>query len=170
MIILGYFFTVLNYIFYCSSRFQKEKKNILLLDVFAKIATIISFYLLGSLTGALNMGISLVLLFVASYKERAKNRFNPIISFMIFSAFFISYIGMCIYSFVGISSILITITSLMTLIAIWWLPPQKMRVTGAIVSVLYLAYQISIKNWAGLLEIFVIISNIVSYKKYKKKD
>lgn len=34
----------------------------------------------------------------------------------------------------------------------------------------YLAYQISIKNWAGLLEILVILSNFFSFLKYKKSD
>ena len=31
-------------------------------------------------------------------------------------------------------------------------------------------YQISIKNWAGLLEILVILSNLFSFLKYKKSD
>lgn len=33
---------------------------------------------------------------------------------------------------------------------------------------IYLAYQISIKNWAGLLEILVILSNLFAFLKYKK--
>ena len=36
-------------------------------------------------------------------------------------------------------------------------------------SITSLFYQISIKNWAGLLEIVVICSNILSFAKYKKE-
>ena len=41
---------------------------------------------------------------------------------------------------------------------------------GGLNSFLFLGYQISIKNWAGLLEILVIISNFASFLKYKKKS
>ena len=45
-----------------------------------------------------------------------------------------------------------------------------MRFLGVPCSVLYLEYQISIKNWVGLLEILVILSNIISFRKYKKLE
>lgn len=36
-------------------------------------------------------------------------------------------------------------------------------------SVSSLLYQISIQNWAGLLEIIVICSNVLSFSKYKNE-
>lgn len=69
----------------------------------------------------------------------------------------------------GISSILVFLTSSISLLSIWWLKPQKMRIAGMATSITSLLYQISIKNWAGLLEIVVICSNILSFAKYKKE-
>lgn len=40
MIWLGYLFTVLNYACYCLSRFMKQKKNMLLLDLVSKVFTV----------------------------------------------------------------------------------------------------------------------------------
>ncbi|MBO4643116.1 MAG: YgjV family protein, partial [Alphaproteobacteria bacterium] len=54
------------------------------------------------------------------------------------------------------------------LFCVWWLSPQKIRFIGGFNSFLYLAYQISIKNWAGLIEIFVIVSNFAAFFKNKE--
>lgn len=168
MIIIGYIFTILNYICYCSSRFFKSKKHILLLDLAAKVFTIFALYCFDSLTGSYIMLISFLLLIVANSKER-QNNLNKWISLAGFISFVLLYTIALILTYQGISSILIFITSIITLICIWWLNPQNMRLVGVFNSFLYLGYQISIQNWAGLLEITVIISNILSFIKYKKK-
>jgi len=72
-------------------------------------------------------------------------------------------------TYVGISSILVTLTASIKLFCVWFLPPQQMRFLGGINSFTFLAYQISIKNWAGLLEIFSLFSNFSSFIKYRKK-
>lgn len=167
MEIFGYIFTIINYVLYCSSRFCKEKKNMLVLDILAKICTILSFVFLNSMTGAVVMFISIILLLIARYKETNSIKTN--ISIFLFSIFVIFYIVNMVITFNGIPSVLITITALITLFSIWWLSPQNMRKVGAFNSVLYLCYQISIKNWAGLLEILVILSNLISFIKYNKK-
>ena len=59
--ILGYIFTVLNYISYCSSRFMKKKKDMLALNLLAKVFTVLSLFFLNSLTGAYNMIIAIIL-------------------------------------------------------------------------------------------------------------
>lgn len=169
MVILGYVFTVINYVCYCISRFAKEKKTILLLDVVAKIFTIMGLYCLGSLTGSYNMILMLILLLVANYKERNTEKFGIIATVTGYIVFQVIYLVICYYTFCGLSSLLVTISSSVTLLCIWWLSPQKMRVVGGFNSFVYLSYQISIRNWAGLIEIFVIISNFVAFWKYKHK-
>lgn len=168
MIITGYILTILNYICYCSSRFLKSKKNILLLDLAAKIFTIFALYCFGSLTGSYIMLISFLLLIAANIKER-QNNLNKWISIAGFVMFILLYVIALIFTYQGLSSILIFTTSIITLVCVWWLNPQNMRLIGVFNSFLYLGYQISIQNWAGLLEITVIISNILSFIKYKKK-
>ena len=163
IIFLGYFFTFINYVCYCISRFVKTKQMMLFLDLIAKIFTIAGLYCLGSLSGAYLFCITFFLLIVANIKEKQKKRW--VIGYWIFQGLYIFILGS---AFEGISSVLVFTTSSITLYCIWWLPPQKMRIIGGWNSILYLLYQISIKNWAGLIEIAVIYSNFAAYLKYKK--
>lgn len=168
MTILGYILTIFNYIFYCGSRFCKEKKNMLILDIFAKIATILSFICFKSTTGAMVMILSITLLVVARYKE--KKELSKFTLITIYALYIMAYICNMLFTYTGIASILVSLTAFITLTSIWWFNPQNMRKAGIITSIIYTIYQISIKNWSGLLEILVIIANILSYKKYKKQN
>ena len=164
MIILGYIFTVINYFLYCLSRFVRDKKNMLLIDLLAKIFTVLGLYCLGSLSGAYSFGITFFLLIVANIKERLGVKW--IVGFIFFQ---VLYTLILILTYQGISSILIFIVSSLKLTSTWWLIPQKIRIVGMCNSVLFLGYQIAIKNWAGLLEIFVMLSNLIAYLKYQSQ-
>lgn len=161
---LGYVFCVIGYVFYCMSRYGKDKKLMLTLDMCCKIFTIFSFYFLGSLSGAYSFFIGFFVLLLSNIKVRLDKRWYPL--YFVFEGL---YILILIWQYAGISSILVFITSSVTLICIWFLPPQKMRAVGIVNSCIYLSYQISIANWAGLLEILVIISNALSFIKYHSK-
>lgn len=78
------------------------------------------------------------------------------------------YIVITVITFAGVSSILVFTSSSISLFSLWFLPPQKMRVVGIYNSFIHLFYQLSIKNYAGFLECFVILSNLTSYLKYKR--
>lgn len=160
---LGYLFTILNYIFYCISRFCKKKHQMLALDLLAKSSTIVALFCLHSLSGAYSMLVSFLVLIVANIKIRRNGRW--LLGYVMFQ---LILIVIMIWQFAGISSILICITSTISLTSIWWLSPQKMRIAGMATSFSSLLYQLSIRNWAGLLEIVVICSNIISFIKYKK--
>ena len=164
MIWQGYLFTALNYVCYCLSRFMKHKKMMLLLDLLAKILTIIGLYCLNSLSGAYIFIAVFFTLIVTNIKERLNKRWLS--GYIFFQAL---YVVILFYTYVGWSSILVTLSSSVNLVCLWWLPPQQMRVVGGLNSFIFLAYQISIKNWAGLLEILVILSNLFAFLKYWKK-
>ena len=163
MIWLGYFFTAVNYECYCLSRFMRHKKMMLLLDLLAKVFTSIGLYCLNSLSGAYVFIAVFFMLIVANIKERLNKRW--LLGYIFFQSV---YLIILYFTYVGISSILAITTVSVTLFCIWWLPPQQMRVVGGLNSFTFLAYQISIKNWAGLLEILVIVSNFLAFMKYKK--
>ncbi|MBQ9035213.1 MAG: YgjV family protein [Alphaproteobacteria bacterium] len=163
MIWLGYFFTVLNYLCYCLSRFMKHKKMMLLLDLLAKVFTALGLYFLDSLSGAYIFMAVFFMLIVANIKERLNKRW--LLGYVFFQSL---YLTILFYTYGGISSVLVVTTVSVTLFCIWWLPPQQMRFIGGLNCFTYLAYQISIKNWAGLLEILVILSNLFSFLKYRK--
>lgn len=159
----GYIFTAVNYVFYCVSRFQRDKKDILFLNLFAKFFTIIGLYCLDSLTGAGVMCLS----FVACILTYLKEKYDWQLTVFYWILLMLSVL-IFVNTFAGISSVLVFVTLVMNLTANWWFSPQQMRFTASVGSVLYLAYQISIANWAGLLEIFSFISNTVSYLKYRR--
>lgn len=163
MIWLGYLFTAINYGCYCLSRFMKNKKMMLFWDLMAKVFTALGFYFLGSLSGAYLFVAGFFMLITANVKEQLAKKWLPV--YIFFQTLYLAVL-FCTYN--GISSILFTITASVTLFCVWWMPPQKMRIIGAWNSFLFLAGQISIRNWAGLLEILVIISNFMAFFKYKK--
>jgi hypothetical protein len=144
---------------------MKQKQLMLLLDLLAKIFTIIGLYLLDSLSGASSFIVMFLLLIVANIKEKLNKKW--LFGYLLFQ---LLYLIVLFYTYEGISSVLVVLSSSITLLCIWWLPPQQMRFVGGLNCFVFLAYQISIKNWAGLLEILVIISNLFSYLKYRKAN
>lgn len=136
----------------------------LLLDLVSKVFTALGFYFLDSLSGVYTFIVVFFLLIVANIKERLEKRW--LCGYLFFQSL---YIAILFYTYAGISSILVFSAVSITLVSIWWLPPQQMRIVGALNSFTFLAYQISIKNWAGLLEILVIVSNFAAFIKYKTK-
>ena len=163
MVVLGYLFTIATYTLLCISRFMKNKKMMLTLDLFSKILMPISFYCFNSYSGVYIFIAVFLMLFVANIKERMKKKWLPL--YLLFQTL---YLIILYFTYAGISSILVVITVSVALYTTWWLPPQQMRIIGAFNGMTYLSYQLSIQNWAGLLEIFVIISNFISYFKAKK--
>lgn len=141
LIVLGYTFTTVNYILYCLSRFLRHKKSMLLMDLAAKIFTILGLYCLGSLSGAFAFGIILFSLILANLKERLHKRWLPI-----YLLLQMAHITSLVLTYQGLPSILVFTTASISLFANWWLPPQKLRFTGGCNTLIYLAYQISIKN------------------------
>lgn len=164
-LLMGYLFTVFNYVFYCTSRFCSKKHRMLTLDLLAKLSTFLALFFLNALSGAYSMLVSFLVLIVANVKIRRNARWLP--GYILFQ---VVLIAIMIWKFAGISSVLVCFTSTVSLISIWWLSPQKMRIAGITTSISSLMYQLSIQNWAGMLEIIVICSNIVSFITYKRKN
>ena len=76
MNILGYVLTVFNYLFYCISRFKKEKHQILYIDIISKLFVIASLWVFNSMSGVYMVSIQLLLLFVVYYKTKKKKFHN----------------------------------------------------------------------------------------------
>lgn len=167
MLIIAYIATLMSYLCYCRSRYCKTKKNMVSLDLASKLFSIVALVLMGSLTGGFNMALSFVLLIIIRIRE--KRNFSEIANVLLFSVFLCGYIGILIFTFQGLPSVLTFLTSSLTLTGLCFLSPQGMRKIGIFASSLYLCYMLSIKNWVGLLEILVLFSNITSYLYYKKR-
>lgn len=161
---LGYLFTVFNYVFYCSSRFRRKKTKILGLDLLAKLSMILATFFLGSLSGSYSMMVSFSILIAANIKEKKEKQWTA--GYVLFQLLLVAILA---FRFEGISSVLVFLTSSVSLLSVWWLAPQKMRIASMVTSITSLLYQMSILNYAGLLELIVIGSNILSYLRYRKE-
>lgn len=164
MILLGYIFTVLNYFSYCISRFAKTKLTMLYMDLLSKIFMVIALYCFRSIGGSLSFVVSFILLIIATVKER-RTKYWP----TGYALFQFMYLAIMAATFDGVASILIFITMSIKLYALWWMRPQGMRMLGIVASLFFIAYQLTIHNWAGLLEICVMASNATSFIKYRNK-
>ena len=141
---------------------MRHKKDMLLMDLLATAFTILALYCVGSISGAFSFCVIFLVLIFANIKERVKKKWTGF-----YVLFQVLYLLILIYAYQGISSVLVFTTSTIGLFYTWWLPPQKMRLIGGYNSILFLAYQISIKNWPGLLEILIALSNFAAYLKYR---
>ena len=164
-VLLGYFFTVLNYAFYCSSRFCRKKYQMLFWDLLSKISFVTALLCLGAFSGAYSMIITFCYLVCANIKERKNCRW-PLL-YVFFQALLIFVM---VWNFEGISSVFVVLSTSIALLSVWWLRPQKMRIAGITANVMTLCYNISLKNWAGLCELAVIASNLTSFLKYRRES
>lgn len=162
---LGYIFTIISYAVYCVGRYCKNKSGMLYTDILSKIIASAGFLYLRSYTAVGNMLGGIAVLCMASLKEKKHKKWT-----LMYVLLELMYVVILLNTMQGISSLIIFITSTISLYNIWWYTPQKMRVVGIVNSIIYIGFQISIKNWAGFLEIFVISSNISSYLKYRKES
>ena len=132
-------------------------------DLLAKCSVCAALFCLGSLGGSYSMMVSFFVLIAANIKERKGRKWTAL--YVLFEALLVAIL---IREFAGISSVLVFLTGSISLLSIWWLPPQRMRIASLVTSSTSLLYMLSIRNWAGLLEIFVLGSNALSYLKYRK--
>ena len=160
MVILGYLFTVLNYACYCLSCFMKKKATMLAWNLLSKVFITLALYCLDSLSGAYVSMAVFFLLIVANIKERLHKEW--LWGYIFFQSL---YLIILYTTYAGLSSILVVLTVSINLFGIWFLPPQQMRLLGSIGCFTYLGYQMSIKNWAGVLEIAALLSNVFSFIK-----
>lgn len=164
MKIAGYILCVVNYICVCAGRYCRQKKHIVMFELLAKVFTVVSLYCLGSLTGAYMFFVSLVNLIVCNINEHRGTGTK-----VLYYVFETAYIAVTILTFKGISSVLVFTTSSITLYCLWFLNPQQMRLLGIVNSCIFTMYQISIGNIAGMLEVFVLVSNLTAFVHYRKE-
>lgn len=166
MLVLGYLFMILNYISFCLGIFCREKKWILTLEVLSRLFTILGLYCFNSLTGAYNSILLLIALSILNIRERiSDNKMTWL--YVIFQ----SVLCVIFYkTYIGVSSILVFVSSSVCLFHNWFMPPQLMRLIGGCNCVIYLIYQLSIGNWAGFSELIVIVCTFSSYIKYRREE
>ena len=159
--------TIMMFICLGKSYYSTDRKDVILLNVYAQIFQILSTLLLKGFTGtvmSLVMLASDIIIYI-NYKknEKVTKRNNTLILIILFA--FI--IGLSIITYDGILSLLSVIATIILLIGIWQEDMRVYRFTGIIGSLLWLFYYIYLKSiFAIVLESVLLVATIISY--YKK--
>ena len=165
--ILGYTFSIINYAFYGIGRFMKKKSAILAFCLLSLLAAAISCYFFNSLSGYYLLLTQIVIVLLAYIKE--KKPFPKVVQYAIYVAAQLFITLATIFTFQGISSIFCYISVTIGILSNWWFNEQKIRNCGVAICFFSFLYNMSIKNYIGVLELAIMIMNIVSYCIYKNK-
>ena len=165
LFILGQILTLISYLIFWYSRFEKNKKNILLLDNISRIFAIVAFIFLGTYDGIKNT-IYVILRNILGQITDKKEKHYKIISFLLMLSILVL---MYIFNFNGISTICIAICGIANLYGTIMCNEQGIRIFGMIGSGFYTAFMLITGNIIGTIcEVICFIVMLISYLKYRK--
>ena len=163
--VLGLILTFVAYATYWVSRFLSTKKGILTWDLISKVITIISMWMLGSWTGVWGHAASIFREISVLYHEKVKKKLIGLFIITI-----LIRVAVLMFAYEGFASWMAFITWIIAVNAMWWGNEQQIRFYGIIGNFFYIAFQIMIANWVGMVcEVVVLICNVTSLMYYKKK-
>ncbi len=157
------------YILLSRSYFQKTKKKIIYMQIFAYIFFIIHFYLLSGVSGALCniIGLCALISIYISDKKRSKNKRKLTWLFIII----LWIVNLLEYQ--NIFSIFPMVAITIVIISFLENKPSYIRVMGAIASICWLIYGIAYKSYISiffnLITLIEITMAIIQYSKKKRK-
>ena len=160
-------FTIMMFICLGKSYYSTNRKDVILLNVYAQMFQSISTLLLKGFTGAAMSLVMLISNIVIYIKYKKKEKITKSDSAFILVGLFTIIIGLSIITYDGVLSLLSVLAAIILLIGIWQEDIRVYRIMGIIGSFLWLFYYIYLKSiFAIILETILIIATIISY--YKK--
>lgn len=163
--ILGQILTLISYLIFWYSRFEKNKKNILLLDNISRIFAIVAFVFLGTYDGIKNTIYVILRNILGQITDKKGNKYKIITFLLMLSILVLMYI----FNFNGISTICIAICGIVNLYGTIMCNEQGIRIFGMIGSGFYTAFMLITGNIIGTIcEVICFIVMLISYLKYRK--
>lgn len=156
---IGYFLLAISY-------FSKNKKDILIIQIFAYIGFTIHYYLLDAITGSMCnfIGLIIFLIMYAFSNNKNKNKEKILIMITIPALVIISAL-----TYQDIFSIFPIIASIISTISFLSNDENKIRFIGIISAICWFIYAIVSKSYAAIIfEIIIISSTIIAFLKNKK--
>lgn len=159
-------FTVLGVIFFIGSMQFKKKKDILLVQSFAASFYMISYFLVGAISGGITELLELIKDIVFYNYDKNKKKI-PLSLLLLFISLLI-IIGIIAYQ--GIYSIAPLIINLAYFISSYFKNPKYIRITILICAIIWIYYNFTVGTYLIIIgNIFEIISASVSLIRYKEK-
>jgi hypothetical protein len=143
------------------SYWQKEKANILVLQIISYVVYAIHYYLLGGISGAIINIAGTIGLIVIYYKDKKniKNKWLLFLIILLYSFFWA-------FTYEDVFSILPLIASLPLIIVLWQNKSFYIRVVGLIGTISWIIYSFHIGSYIGVITatIFLISTSLAIYK------
>lgn len=164
LVVIGYIFTVLGYVSYWVGRFSKKKSILMYTNSLSSFFYILSFLAFKSYNGVSNSILVVLRGFCVVLKDKLNKKM-----YWLYLLFVIGFLANAIIFWQGAASIFVTICMLINVTANWFFESQKLRLATCVASIFYILFLFCIRNYVGiLLETTIILSNFLSYLKFRK--
>lgn len=147
------------------SYYQKNKKNILLLHIFAYIMFTIHYYLLSGITGAICNVIGLLALLSIYILEKYKCKYKNLVAILFIIILFIINVA----TFQNVFSVFPLIASIVVILSFMSDNEDFIRGIGVISAVCWLIYAIAYKSYISIVfEIITLVGTLIAFAKNTK--
>ena len=147
------------------SYFKKEKKDILLIQIFAYIMFILHYQFLGAITGSVCNLLGLIAFLIIYLFDMYKKNKKVLIAILLPILIVISVI-----TFENIYSIFPMIASIVVIISFLTDNEDLIRRIGIIAAICWLIYAIVYKSYVAIaFEVITLIVVVIAYFKRRKK-
>ncbi len=170
--ILSQIFIIINYTFLIITYQSKNRKNILIYNFCAMMATGLSFLCLSAYSG-LAMTIVAILrniIFMIDEKKNGKSDKKSLKDYIILAVLYVISIVFAIITYNGILSMMPVIATMLYTYSVWQKSTKVYKLLGIPVGIISIIYNIYIFSIFGIiLEVMLAISSIVGLIRENKK-
>lgn len=171
--ILSQVFIIINYIFLIMTYQSKSRKNILIYNFGALIATGISYIFLSAYSGLAMVVVAIIrnVIFIIDEKKNGKSNKNSTKDYIILAILYIISIISAIFTYNGILSMMSVVATMLYTYSVWQKNTKTYKALGIPIGIMWIIYNIYIFSIFGIiLEVVLAISSIIGYIRENKKE
>lgn len=164
MKIIGYIFTTLGYVSYWIGRFSNKKSIMMLTNSLSSAFFVVSHYCFGFYS-AIASSILVVLRGLGVNLKDKQGK--PMIWLYVLFVVAFTIVGVTLWN--GVPTEFLMLCMYINITANWFFDSQSLRLATVVASVFYMISMYLVGNYVSMIwESTIIISNVVSYAKYRK--
>lgn len=171
--VLSQVFIIINYLFLIMTYQSKSRKQILILNFGALIATGISYLFLSAYSGLAMSVIAMIrnIIFMIDEKKHGKKDKNGTRDYLILAILYVISIISAILTYNGILSMMSVLATMLYTYSVWQKNTKVYKALGIPIGIMWLIYNISIFSVFGIiLESVLAISSVIGYIRENKKE
>lgn len=162
---------IINYLFLVITYQSKSRKNILIYNFGALIATGISYICLSAYSGLAMVVVAIIrnVIFIIDEKKNGKSNKNGTKDYIILAILYTISIISAIFTYDGILSMMSVIATMLYTYSVWQKNTKIYKALGIPIGIMWIIYNIYIFSIFGIiLEVVLVISSIIGYIRENK--